>query len=284
MSWQETNGSAVAQLLGSKLVGPEITVNRPASFGHHADGSISFLARLPEKPLNAFPACLIIAPSGLTGSLREEGYSVVEHQEPKFAFCKAVSKLMAPSRNPSVHESAVIGPDVRIGVNVSIGPYCVLDGEIELCEGVTLEPHVQLSNKVTIGRNSIVRGGTRIGYDPFSFGASDSGEAFLFPSTGEVEIGTDVDIFHNCPIARGTAGNTVEIGKGTTICAATDISARVKIGPRCWLAQSAAIRQGLCVGADSTVGMGAVVVKDVPSNATVMGVPARLSSADEVSN
>ena len=97
-----------------------------------------------------------------------------------------------------MHESAVIGPDVRIGANVSIGPYCVLDGEIELCEGVTLEPHVQLSNKVTIGRNSIVRGGTRIGYDPFSFGASDSGEAFLFPSTGEVEIGTDVDIFHNC--------------------------------------------------------------------------------------
>lgn len=284
MSWQETNGSAVAQLFGSKLVGPEITVNRPASFGHHADGSISFLARLPEKPLNAFPACLIIAPSDLTGSLREAGYSVVEHQEPKFAFCKAVSKLMAPSRNPSVHESAVIGPDVRIGANVSIGPYCVLDGEIELCEGVTLEPHVQLSNKVTIGRNSIVRGGTRIGYDPFSFGASDSGEAFLFPSTGEVEIGTDVDIFHNCSIARGTAGNTVEIGKGTTICAATDISARVKIGPRCWIAQSAAIRQGLCVGADSTVGMGAVVVKDVPSNATVMGVPARLSSADEVSN
>ena len=301
MSWQETNGSAVAQLLGSKLVGPEITVNRPASFGHHADGSISFLARLPEKPLNAFPACLIIAPSGLTRSLREAGYSVVEHQEPKFAFCKAVSKLMAPSRNPSVHESAVIGPDVRIGANVSIGPYCVLDGEIELCEGVTLEPHVQLSNKVTIGRNSIVRGGTRIGYDPFSFGASDSGEAFLFPSTGGVEIGTDVDIFHNCSIARGTAGNTViednvricnqahigntvEIGKGTTICAATDISARVKIGPRCWIAQSAAIRQGLCVGADSTVGMGAVVVKDVPSNATVMGVPARLSSADEVSN
>ena len=160
MSWQETNGSAVAQLFGSKLVGPEITVNRPASFGHHADGSISFLARLPEKPLNAFPACLIIAPSDLTGSLREAGYSVVEHQEPKFAFCKAVSKLMAPSRNPSVHESAVIGPDVRIGANVSIGPYCVLDGEIELCEGITLAPHVQLSNKVTIGRNSIVRGGT----------------------------------------------------------------------------------------------------------------------------
>ena len=79
-------------------------------------------------------------------------------------------------------------------------------------------------------------------------------------------------------------GNTVEIGKGTTICAATDISALVKIGPRCWIAQSAAIRQGLCVGADSTVGMGAVVVKDVPSNAIVMGVPARLSSADEVSN
>ena len=42
------------------------------------------------------------------------------------------------------------------------------------------------------------------------------------------------------------------------------------------------IRQGITVGKYATVGMGAVVVSDVPEGVTVVGVPARVLNKDKV--
>jgi len=148
---------------------------------------------------------------------------------------------------------------------------------------------------VEIGPRSIVRAGCRIGYEPFSFGRLLDGEQARFPAYGGIKIGPDVEIFHNTSIARGTAddtvigaytvvanqahiGNAVRIGRGCTICAQTDISARTIIEDNVWIAQSAAVRQGLRIGRDAFVGMGAVVVRDVDAGETVTGVPARVMS------
>jgi acetyltransferase EpsM len=52
------------------------------------------------------------------------------------------------------------------------------------------------------------------------------------------------------------------------------ISGNVNIGERCLIGAQSAILQGITVGDDCTVGMGAVVIRDVPDGATVMGNPA----------
>ena len=51
------------------------------------------------------------------------------------------------------------------------------------------------------------------------------------------------------------------------------------IGDGAWIAPSACVRDGLKIGANAVIGLGAVVVKDVPDGVTVMGAPAR--PADE---
>ena len=56
------------------------------------------------------------------------------------------------------------------------------------------------------------------------------------------------------------------------------ISGSVEVGERAFVGTGAAVRQGLHLGADSTVGMGAVVLNDVPQGATVFGNPARVRS------
>lgn len=286
---------SVAALLGCQWAGESFEVNRPAAIWDADEGSLCFLSAIPNdlSELSSKPGLVIVLPEA-EAMLRDAGYNVLPHDEPKFAFCKVVHELMRSRPQPGVHPTAILSSGTSLGRDVTIGPYCVLEGEITLGDGVVLESGINLYNNVSIEAGTTVRSGSRIGYDPFSFGIHTSGEAYLFPAYGGVRIGSFVEIFHNVSIARGVAsdtiiedwvrvgnqahiGNSVIVENGTTVCAQTDISAQVRIGPRCWIAQSAAIRQKLSIGADTVIGMGAVVVKDVPANVTVTGVPARVN-------
>ena len=69
---------------------------------------------------------------------------------------------------------------------------------------------------------------------------------------------------HDCAIA-----DHVHVSPGAVV------GGEVRIGTRSHIGIGAVVRQGVAIGDDVTVGAGAVVVADVPSGATVVGVPAR---------
>lgn len=71
-------------------------------------------------------------------------------------------------------------------------------------------------------------------------------------------------IEHECVV-----GDFAHIGPGAVICG------NVKIGARTFIGAHAVIKQGINVGKNAMIGAGAVVVKDVPDNVTVIGVPAK---------
>jgi sugar O-acyltransferase (sialic acid O-acetyltransferase NeuD family) len=71
-------------------------------------------------------------------------------------------------------------------------------------------------------------------------------------------------IEHECEV-----GDFAHIGPGAVLCG------NVKIGAGSFVGANAVIRQGIHVGSGAMIGAGAVVVKDVPDNCTVMGVPAK---------
>jgi len=50
----------------------------------------------------------------------------------------------------------------------------------------------------------------------------------------------------------------------------------VRVGSNVWIGYGACILRGVTVGDNAVIGTGAVVTKDVPANAVVAGVPARL--------
>jgi acetyltransferase-like isoleucine patch superfamily enzyme len=50
----------------------------------------------------------------------------------------------------------------------------------------------------------------------------------------------------------------------------------VRVGNNCWIGYGACILRGASVGDNCVVGTSTVVTRDVPSNAVVGGVPARL--------
>lgn len=90
-----------------------------------------------------------------------------------------------------------------------------------------------------------------------------------FQDHGGIHIGDGCQIGHNVVFATLNHGLAPEHRAETT-------SAPIVLGRKVWVGSNATILQGVTIGDNAVVGAGAVVTKDVPANAIVGGVPARL--------
>jgi acetyltransferase-like isoleucine patch superfamily enzyme len=92
----------------------------------------------------------------------------------------------------------------------------------------------------------------------------------------EIVASRSVTIGQDCMIARDTLIMDTDQhalpGLGL-------VSHPVVIGDRVWIGARAIILKGVHIGDDAIVAAGAVVTRDVPANATVAGVPAKLLRA-----
>ena len=133
----------------------------------------------------------------------------------------------------------------------------------------------------------LIRSGTRIGGNGFEF--SRFGEEVLsIEFAGDVFIDENVEIQNNTCIDRGVFDRTylgknvkvdnlvhiahdVKIGANTLVVACTLIGGRTKIGNNSYLGPNCTVKNGLILGENSKVSMGAVVTKDVKDNEVVTG-------------
>ena len=110
-------------------------------------------------------------------------------------------------------------------------------------------------------------------------------------AVGDVIIGDHTRVgLHNTIIGPVTIGSHVNLAQGITVTALNhnfeESSKRIDeqgvttkpviIGNDIWIGANAVILPGVSIGDHSVVAAGAVVTKDVPANAIVAGVPAKL--------
>jgi UDP-3-O-[3-hydroxymyristoyl] glucosamine N-acyltransferase len=213
------------------------------------------------------------------------------------------------SYSVGIHPTAVLGEDVKLGDNVSIGAYAVIDDKVEIGDNTIIRPHtcigdsckiganchiypqVTLIENVEIGNNVIIHSGTIIGSEGFGF-IGENGTYRKIPQIGKVIIGDNVQIGANVTIDRATFGKTwikdgtkidnlvqiahnVEIGKNCIIVGQVGICGSVKLGDGVILAGQVGITDHLSIGDGVKVAAKSVVTKSVAAGKFVSGYPAR---------
>lgn len=131
--------------------------------------------------------------------------------------------------------------------------------------------------------------GTVIGNDGFGYVRDETGILVKMPHAGNVVIGENVEIGSNTCIDRAVVGSTiisegvkidnlvhiahgVKIGKHTLVVAGAVIGGSAEIGDHCFIGINASIKNKVRIGNNVTVGMGCIVLADVPDGLTVKGI------------
>lgn len=154
-----------------------------------------------------------------------------------------------------------------------------------------IAPNAYIGEHVTIGPGCIIGPGAVIGWDGFGYKRHHD-HWVRKPQAHGVVIEANVHIGANTCIDRGSHRDTVigegtridnlvhiahnvQVGKHCLIIAGAELSGSVELGDWAWVGPNACVREHLTIGDEALIGIGAVVVKDIPAGETWCGNPAR---------
>ena len=185
----------------------------------------------------------------------------------------------------SIHSTAVVAKGAKLGANVTVGPYTVIDGDVEVGEGTTIGAHNVITGHTTIGRDNRV-------FHFCSIGEANQDKKYRGEPT-RVEIGVRNTIREYCSINRGTvqdAGVTrladdnwimayvhiahdCQVGSNTVFANNATLAGHVQIGDWTILGGFVGVHQFVKVGAHVMAGISSVITQDVPPFLTIAGQP-----------
>jgi UDP-N-acetylglucosamine acyltransferase len=173
----------------------------------------------------------------------------------------------------NIHQTAIIGENVQLGYNVTIGAYCIIEGKITLGNGCNLHSHVAISGNTTIGENCEIFPFASIGSKPQDYKFHNE-ETFL-------EIGNGNTIREYVTINPGTAngGGITKVGNNNFLMISCHIGHDATVGNNCTIGNNvplgghvtledfvtiggnSAIHQQVMIGTQSMIG-GMIGVKE----------------------
>ncbi|MEV4735674.1 MULTISPECIES: UDP-N-acetylglucosamine acyltransferase [unclassified Microbacterium] len=180
----------------------------------------------------------------------------------------------------TIHPTAVISDDVVLGDGNTVGPFAVIAGPVTIGDGnwigagamIGAPPEVRgfphpnapsesQGNGVVIGNRNTIRE-----YAQIHQGWKD-----------RTRIGDDAFIMNQCYVAHDCV-----LEDGVTLASSVLLAGHVVVGARANLGLGASVHQFTRIGAGVMVGMGSVVVREIPPFAKAFGTPAAVRGANTV--
>jgi UDP-N-acetylglucosamine acyltransferase len=193
-----------------------------------------------------------------------------------------------------VHDTAIVGDQVELGDNVSVGPFCVLEGPVSIGDDTSLNSRVQVTGPATIGPRNQIEVGCVIGTPPQDWSFEEDSQ------TG-VAIGADNVFREYVTVNRATNdGASTTIGDDNMIMSYSHIAHDCVIGDDIDMANGVSLaghvtindhvivsghtgfHQFVRVGEYAMVGGLSRIVKDVVPYARVSGNPLEVYGVNSI--
>lgn len=214
------------------------------------------------------------------------------------------------THRPHIHPTAIVRSDVRLGVDVSIGPYTIIDGPAQIGDRSVIGSHCHIGVGSTlaqgvelqIGADSLIRSHNVL-YQGSVFGDRlVTGHHVIIREACEAGVnwmvGTGCDVQGHCRI-----GNYVRMHSHVQVNHLAQIEdfvwlfpfvlltndprppsdgiQPVRIGRFAALGARALVLPGIHIGEDALIGAGTLVQRDVPDGAICLGTPGRIVGKTE---
>jgi UDP-N-acetylglucosamine diphosphorylase/glucosamine-1-phosphate N-acetyltransferase len=168
-------------------------------------------------------------------------------------FVKLGVKMIGP-------ETIFFSEDTKIGKNVTIKPYVVIDTKVKIGNNVTINSfshleNCKIENKVNIGPYARIRPGTII---------KEGSKIGNFVEVKKSTIGKKSKINHLSYIGDTEIGKNVNIGAGTITCNYDGVKKnKTKIKNNVFIGSNSSLVAPVTINQNSIVGAGSVITKNV---------------------
>jgi len=301
--------SAIAAALGARLENgsTDIEITGVAGIETARAGQITFISnpKYAAAARTTKASAVIVAedfPAIATAMLRSKN--------PYLDFARALELFYQPPQYaPGIHPSAVVHPSARIGAGAHIGPYVVIQEDVDIGQNAVLLAHVVIYRGVRIGANlmahshAIVRefcrvgdnvvlqNGVVVGGDGFGFAKDSDGHWHKIVQSGPAVIEDDVEIQANACVDRASVGETrisrgakidnlvqvghgAKVGEDTLLCAQAGLAGSTDVGKNVILAGQVGVAGHCKIGDGAIATAQTGIPNDVPAGAIVSGYPA----------
>jgi UDP-N-acetylglucosamine acyltransferase len=176
-----------------------------------------------------------------------------------------------------IDPTARIADGARLASNVEIGPYCIVGPQVELCAGVRLLSHVNVTGVTQIGERTVVAPFASLGTPPQStkyrggptklvIGADCDIRESVTMNTGTEDDRGITEVGNRCLMMVGShVGHDCKVGNDVTFANNAELGGHVTVGDYVVFGGHSAVRQFVRIGDGAMiVGMSGVRADIIP--------------------
>ncbi len=179
----------------------------------------------------------------------------------------------------------VIDPKAKIGNNVNIGPFTVIEADVAIGDNCQIGSNVHIFNGARIGDNVHIFNGASVSVTPQTKTSLDEStileigngaviREFCTLNRGNLKFGGRTVIGENCLLmAYVHVAHDCKIGDNVILANNVTLAGHIEVGEWATLGGMVAVHQFVRIGEQTMIGGGSLVRKDVPPFVTAAREP-----------
>jgi UDP-N-acetylglucosamine acyltransferase len=192
-----------------------------------------------------------------------------------------------------IHPTAIVSKSAKLGANVKIGPFSIIEDEVEIGDGTEIRSNVVIANGATLGKDNIICNGVVIATEPqdlkyagektfVKIGDRNMIREFVTinratPATYNTVVGNDCLI-----MAYAHVAHDCQLGDRIIMANATQLGGHVHVEDWVIFGGVVKVHQFSVVGCHAMIGADVKLAKDVPPYTLIGSNPPKVDNLNAI--